>query len=296
MTDSSLTVLCVDPDPDSRANTLDALDRAAVDADGVPDVETATGRLGEDAVDCVVAEYDLPDGTALDLFDRVRDLAPGTGCVLYTDAGLADIDTRAFGDTVAEFLPRDTPDAGERLADLVQNVVLNRTQVGYPLPEREDDRLAAVAEYDLPGLSTIETFDRLTRLVANHFNVSVAFVGLVKEDEEEFLACHGADWATLTREDSICTYSMLEEEVMVVENVQADPRFEHNETLQRLDIRSYAGANLTTPDGQVVGELCLIHDEPRGYTDEERAELQLFADEVMEQLELRRRLTGEVET
>jgi hypothetical protein len=36
---------------------------------------------------------------------------------------------------------------------------------------------------------------------------------------------------------------------------------------------------------------CLLDDEPRTYTDEERSTLRLYAAEVSEQLELRRRLT-----
>lgn len=289
---SPLAVLYVDPDPDRRADVTGQLQAAdGVESIGVDGFASATTALEEWDVDCLVSEHEVGDGTGLDLFRWARESSPDTACILYTDTDLAEVGTEEFSDVVAEYLPRTDPDAGTRLVDLVHNVVANRTQVGYPVPDTEDDRLAAVREYDLPDLSTIETFDRLTHLVADHFGIAVAFIGLIKEDEEEFLACHGADWETLSREDSICTYSMLEQDVTVVADVQSDPRFADNETLKQLNIRSYAGANLTTPDGEVVGELCLVDDEPRGYTEDELASLRLFADEAMEQLELRYRLS-----
>ena len=290
MTDGDdITVLCVDPE----TATADAFTGGA-EIRAVPAEDVAAGRETAAAtdVDCVVAEYDLPDGTGFDVFEAVREVHPNAACILYTEADRTEIDTGAFRDTVAEFLPKDSPNAGDRLVDMVHTAVVDRTQVGFPLPDDEDARLDALAAYDVESFDAVETFDRLSELVASHFDIRVAFVGLLHEVEERFVACHGADWETLDREDSICTYAILDDEVTVIENVQADPRFAYNETLKELDIRSYAGANITTPDGTVIGELCLVHDEPRSYDDAALADLQRFAEEVSEQLELRRRLAS----
>ncbi len=293
-TGTDLTVLCVDPDAEAREGLVAEFETRANFAPTAADsVGSALDTAESTAVDCIVAEYDLGDGTAFDLFEAARDHHPNVSCILFTDVGHADIDSGAFRDTVAEYLPKGGPNATDRLVDIVRNAVLNRTQVGFPLPPDEDERLEALADYDIDDLTAVESFDRFSNLIVSHFGISVAFVGLLDEEEERFVACHGADWETLTREDSICTYAVLDEDVTVVENVQADPRFEHNETLKQLDIRAYAGANLTTADGTVIGELCLIDDEPRRFTDEELTDLQLFAEEVSDQLELRRRLREE---
>jgi GAF domain-containing protein len=290
-----LSVLCVDPETGSREATIAEFEsRANFRSTGMASVESALEHLEHADIDCLVSEYDLPDGDAFELFERARDRYPNLACILFTDADHNDIDSGAFQGTVAEFLPKSGPNAKDRLVDMVRNTVINRTQVGFPLPSDEDERLATLSKYDVEGLSAVESFHRLSQLIASHFGVDVCFVGLVDETEERFVACHGADWDTLDREDTICTYSILEDGVSVVENVQADPRFEHNETLKELNIRSYAGADLTTPDGTIIGELCLIHSEPRGYTDEELADLQLYAEEISEQLELRRRFGNEV--
>lgn len=286
-----LTILCVEPDPADRAATAAAIDdEPDMEAVPVADGDPAIDHVADGRVDCLVAAHDLPGETGLELIQRAREHDAGLGCVLFTDRSIEDIGTDQFQDVVAEYLPKDTPEARDRLRHLVRNVVVNRFHVGYPVPADEKARLAAVRSYDVPALSAVETFDRLTRLVANHFDIAIAFVGLIDERREEFLACHGADWGTLAREDSVCTYAILEDDVTVIEHVQDDPRFEANETLRELGVRSYAGANLTSAEGYNVGQLCLVHDEPRAYTEAELADLRLFADEVMEQLELRRRL------
>jgi CheY-like chemotaxis protein len=286
-----LTVLCVDPENEPRQTTVAAFqDRESFRALCATDVADAVDTVTTTGIDCIVAEYDLQDGIAFELFGRARESHPNLVCILFTDRARGDIDSEAFQKTVAEFLSKGGPNARDRLVDMVRNAVINRTQVGFPLPPDEDERLDTLDEYDLEDLSAVESFDRLSKLIASHFDVAVCFVGLLDAAQERFVSCHGADWETLAREDSVCTYSIIADGVTVIENVQADPRFEHNETLKELNIRSYAGADLTAPDGAVIGELCLIHDEPRGYTDAELADLQLFAEEVSEQLELRQRL------
>jgi len=281
------TVLCVDPNGETEPLFAARDGFEAVAATSVADAREQAAAV---AIDCVVAEYELDDGTGFELFEAVRAESPNAGCILFTEVGHEAIDPGAVRNAVAEYLPKDGYNAGERLIETTEMIVDDRTQVGFPLPPDEDERLAALAAYDIRDSEAIASFDRLSRLVANHFDVRMAFVGLVDESEERFVACHGADWTSVDRENSICTYAILEEDVTVIEDVQADPRFEHNEELKRRDVRSYAGANITSPAGAVLGELCLIDDEPRTYSRGERADLQLFADEVAEQFEFRRRL------
>lgn len=280
------TVLCVDPDWE----TAPVLDEPGVAVLTAETIGAATSILEDRAVDCLVAEYDLPDGTAFELFDTARDHQPNIGCVLFTAAGHDEMEMAAVGDSVAEYISKELSGNERRLAETVTRIIDQRSQVGFPLPPSEDERLDVLSSYDLPDLDTVEAFDRLSTLVAEYFDVSVVFIGLLEAESEQFITCHGADWEQLTREDSICTYAILEEDVTVIENVQEDPRFEHNQRLKELNVHSYAGANLTVADGTTIGELCLINDEPRSYTPAEREQLQLFADEVAEQLEFRRRL------
>lgn len=283
-------VLCVDEEGAAADTAAVVADDTEFDSVTRTTVAGAREAIRERPVVCVVTEYSLPDGSGLEVVEALREHAPQTPCVLFTDARPGEIDTGSFEEVIVEYLDRTLPSAGEELAFVVDDLVAHSAQVGFLAPDDEASRLAALAEYEVDDLPVAESFDRITDLIADHFDVEVAFVGLIEEDEEDFLACTGADWDSLTREDTICTHSMLQEDVMVVEDVQADNRFAENRQLQNLGIRFYAGANVTTPDGHVIGQVCALDDEPRQFPEPDRDRLQQYADTVTEILELRRSL------
>jgi len=286
----SRTVLCVDEGDridDVTAAIDDEETLAAVEA---TTVEKATELLQDESVVCVVTAYELADGSGMDVIEAVREHAPQVPSVLFTDLPPNEIDTDSFEETIVEYLNRDLPDAHDRLGFITNDVIEHSAQVGFLRPDDEAERLETLAEYDIDELPIEESFERLTDLIASHFDVGVAFIGLIEEDQESFLACHGGDFDSLTREDTICTHSMLQEDVMVVEDISDDNRFSKNEQLENLGIVSYAGANMTAPDGQVIGQVCAIDFEERHYDAEERAELQDFAETAMEILDLRQSL------
>jgi GAF domain-containing protein len=286
----SRRVLCIDTEAriDDVSNAIDADD--SLEALTATSIAAAEELLDDEPIVCVVTAYDLADGTGLDVVSAVRKLAPQTPSVLFTDRTPDEIDTGSFEETIVEYLNRDLPDADERLQFVTNDVIEHSAQVSFLAPDDEGDRLDALARYEVESLPITESFERLTDLIADHFDAAIAFIGLIEEDEENFLACHGGDWDSLTREDTICTHSMLQEDVMVVEDIREDSRFSENTQLANLGIRSYAGANMTTPDGHVIGQVCLIDYEVRSYDDDERARLQQFAETAMEILELRQSL------
>lgn len=284
-------VLCVDADESARERTMRALSSTdGLTPTGCDSVTAAEEALDSALFDCLVTEYELPDGTGLDVVAAARAVHPDIGCVLFTNASFAEIDTSETAHAVVDYLQKETPADYEYLPELVESVTTARTHTAYPLPDDEGARLAAVASYDVDGLATTDAFDRLTELAALQFEARFAFVGLVDAHEERFVSCYGAEWESLAREKTICTYAILEEDVTVIEDVQRDPLFETNEVLRELDIRSYAGAKITGPDGEVVGMFCVLDDQPRTYAEDERTALTLFAAEASEQLELRSRL------
>lgn len=283
-------ILCVDPDGADRAATREALAEAGFDTLGRGSLAAARDALDEAAIDCVVTEYDLDDGTGLDLVADVRSVSPDTACVLFTTASLDDIDTAAVGGAVAEYLRKDGPEAYGELAALVEHSLSFLSQTAYPLPEDEGARLAALERYAAEPAVLDDALDRLTTLAAGLFDVEAAFVGLVDAHHEKYLSCHGFSLDRAPRERTICTYAILDDGVTVVENVLEDPRFASNDLVADAGIGFYAGAPLLTDDGQAIGTFCVVDDAPRSFSAAETDHLRLLADETMDQLELRRRL------
>jgi GAF domain-containing protein len=294
MTGEPLAVLHVDPDAQTRdegGTHIEAHEDMTLTS--VSSQQRALDEASSGAFDCVVSAYDLPDGTAFELFSELREGNPDVGCILYTAEGLAEIDREGANDIVVEYLSKRMPDTEQRLPDLIRSVVADRLQVGYPVPEDEDARLDALDRYSFEDLTATSSFDRILSLVKSHFGVNAAFVGMMQASRENLIACKGEQWSMFDRENTICTYAILESDVTVIEDVKTDPRFKHNEVLDDLGIRSYAGANLTTRDGHVIGELCVVDTEPHSFDEADRTNLSRFAAEVMEQLELRAHLPAD---
>lgn len=287
------TVLCIDPDESERSATCRALrEGTELSVVGCDSLATARGSL-VDSVGCVVTEYELPDGTGLDLLEHVRDVAPDTACVLYTDVDPDDVDTSEAGMAIMEYLQKTGDGDREALVGLVNHVISFRTQTSYPLPDDEEARLEALAQYTERPEDLRDSLRRLSEIAAETFGVDMAVVGIMEEHEQEFIACYGTPEVSLDREDAVCTYAMLEDGVTVIEDLIEDPRVEHMaEDLREVGLRFYASADVVTPDGFKIGTFCLYHDEPRSLAGREREVLELFAEEAMDQIELRRLAAG----
>jgi GAF domain-containing protein len=286
-------ILCVDPDAAALEATATALENADLETRTAGSLAAAEEAIAAtDTVDCVVTEYDLPDGTGLDLLRTVRERAPDAACVLFTTRPVERIDTAAFGDLVAEYLPKDEPEARDRLVELVGQSLAFRNQTSYPLPDDEEARLAALDRYATDPEALGDSIDRLTELARALFDTEAAAVGLIGAHEERFIACRGVSLNRVPREDTVCTYAILDDQVTVIEDVRDDPRFEDNEKLTQVGIRFYASAPLVTPAGRTIGSFCLFDAMPRQFESRDRELLGLLADEAMDQLELRRRLAA----
>lgn len=278
-------VLHVDPEESARDELREALADSSLEVRPATSLAEGTEALDEEPPACLVAEYDLEDGTGLELVRRVRETAPDVGCVFYTDADREAV-APADGDPVlAEYVPKGSAAAAERLAQLVRTTVDRRTQTGYPLDDREDERLAALETYDLESPALRRALGRVAELATAHFELPLAAVSSLSATRQEFLACEGDDWEAVDREETVCTYTILEDGVTVIEDLAEDPRFVANESLEELGIRFYAGAPVTGADGHSLGTVCVYDETPRAFDADDEAYLALLAEEAGQWLE-----------
>jgi GAF domain-containing protein len=293
------SILCVDGDADRRADTAEVLSSVVsgdMEISQAASVEGARSAVASSPVDCVVSEYALPDGTGMDVASAMREHRPDAACVLYTATPHEEVDTAAAEEVVVEFVSRGRDGSERELRSLVESLVRMRTHTAYPVPDDESGRIAAVETYRPLVDDASEALDRLTDTAAAHFGTSLTCVTLMLEHEQVMLEQVGEGLTLLPREDTVCTYAMLEDGVVVIEDLEADPLFAANETIADAGLRFYAGTELVSPDGRVVGTFCVMDDEPRSFSESERSMLAWFGEEAMEQLELRRRLADRTGT
>lgn len=157
--------------------------------------------------------------------------------------------------------------------------------ISASLPPDESERLSALRELGMLDTAPEERFDRLTRLAQDMFQAPIALVTLVDEDRQWFKSNRGLGVGETARDVAFCAHAILDEQVLVIPDAKADPRFADNPLVTGdPDIRFYAGAPLSTSDGYSVGTLCVIDTEPREWTDEQSRALRDLANVVEEEL------------
>jgi GAF domain-containing protein len=281
---NGIGVLCVDSDQAARADLAETLraDLGELDptVEECASVEAATRAVEEGGIDCLVTEYGLPDGTGLELAERFREAVPDASVVLFTDRPYEEMDTD--GAAVVEHVDKGADAASTRVASLIRMTVSSRSQVSYPLPDTEDERLAALESYEFDTEELERSFDRITDLATRHFDVELASLNLIERSQQRMLACQGmgTDSMSTSRDASICTFTIVSEDrVMTVEDVHDDPRFEgRREQFDEFGIRSYMGARLETPTGYSVGTLCIYGAEPQQFSPAEQGYLRTLSE------------------
>jgi len=160
----------------------------------------------------------------------------------------------------------------------------------YPVPRNEPKRLKVLWDYEVLDTVPEEVFDDLTELAALVCEAPISLISLVDEDRQWFKSKFGISMSETSRDVSFCAHALNGPELLIVPDATRDRRFSSNPLVTSdPKIRFYAGAPLVTPDGYVLGTLCVLDTKPRDLRPEQKKALGLLARHVISQLEVRRR-------
>lgn len=152
----------------------------------------------------------------------------------------------------------------------------------------EQERLQALYRYNILDTPPDGSFDKMTRLASKIFNVPISIITCVDTDRVWFKSKYGLDVNEIGRDPGLCASAILSEDVYVVEDARTDPRTLANPLVAgNFGLQFYAAAPLRTSDGYNLGTFCVIDRKKRFFNPEQQEALRLFAEVVMEQLEMR---------
>ena len=155
------------------------------------------------------------------------------------------------------------------------------------IPDNEAERLQVLKSLEILDTDPEEIFDRVTRLAIRLFEVPIALISLVDANRQWFKAKVGLDVAETSRSISFCGHSILQDEMLVIEDATRDERFSDNPLVTgSLHLRFYAGRPLSVA-GVRVGTFCLIDARPRTLSASDVSHIQDMADLVQDQMALR---------
>jgi PAS domain S-box-containing protein len=159
----------------------------------------------------------------------------------------------------------------------------------FPLPADEPGRLRALDEYDVLDAEPEPALDDLAHLAAAVCQAPAGLVSLVGAERQWCKGASGMRPLELPRAGSFCAHVVAQRDVFVVEDARADDRFcAHPLVAGPPGVRFYAGAPIVTPDGHVLGSLCVFDTRPRDLEPGARAALAVLARQVVTHLELKR--------
>ncbi|MBO9550301.1 diguanylate cyclase [Pseudomonas sp.] len=147
-----------------------------------------------------------------------------------------------------------------------------------PSPLNEAARLCFLESLNILDTPAEETFDRITRLASVLLDAPMALVSLVDMNRQWFKSRQGVEVAETTRDVAFCAHALHAEDILVIPDASADPRFEDNPLVTGGPrIRFYAGVPLRFAGELTVGTLCVLDTRPRQVSETELAHLRDLA-------------------
>jgi signal transduction histidine kinase len=157
-----------------------------------------------------------------------------------------------------------------------------------PMPEREAERLATLATFDVLDTPPEESFDRVAKVAGIVCQTPMAMVTLLDRERLCIKAKVNVDAREVAREITFCAHTVAAGDTLVVDDASQDSRFSAFPiVLSAPQVRFYAAAPIRV-DGHCLGTVCVMDLVPRHLSREQRAALEALSGEVASMLEARR--------
>lgn len=242
---------------------------------------------------CLSSFSATPEAQVRNIARRLKRSAPGLRIVAgLWNAPPALLDTGATAELGVDAMASTATELVQRL----QSWLDTTAPAAAPDPDdppspQEARRLQALRALPLDAPALRAALDRAALRAADVFNMPMAMVTLVDAHDAVWQGAAGLDRHAPqvarrhTRDGLLCNLVVTQDAPLLIEDADRDARMADDGARRSLGLRSYAGAPLRTPDGLVIGALCVVDTVPRTLGEAEGNLLQTMAASLMDQLQ-----------
>jgi len=154
----------------------------------------------------------------------------------------------------------------------------------------EERRLEALRSFEILDSPEEEEYSNITALAAGIMGVPEAAITFIDEDRQFVKSSVLAGGPlTTTLDVSFCRHMVATHQPLIVEDASRHDIFRtYSNVVEDPHLRFYAGVPLEAPEGEFLGALCVVDYKARSITTEQLKVLRMLANQVEDQLELRR--------
>lgn len=150
----------------------------------------------------------------------------------------------------------------------------------YPVPANEKERIQRLQNYGLKGLGKDADLDVFAQAACLISDCPSSLIAMMEEETQLIQSCVGLELDTVERRNTVCQYTIMSSEVLVIEDTFEDPRSSFNPLIRAGNIRFYAGVPLLDEQGFPLGTICVIDYVPKTLTDKQISSLEQLGQAV----------------
>lgn len=151
----------------------------------------------------------------------------------------------------------------------------------------DQNRLETVHYLDRYNPNPGKVLQNYVSLASELFDVDYTGVHFLTDTHQEIKSHRGLDLPRLEIENSVCQYTLRQEEPLLITDLEEDPRTEDFWYVKdNPNVKSYLGVPLQTEEGVQPGTLCLLDTETRNFSSKDINLLSTLAEEVIEKLQM----------
>ena len=159
----------------------------------------------------------------------------------------------------------------------------------YPVPANEMERIRQLRSHELLGLGKDPDLDVFAQAACLIADCPASLIAMMEEDTQRIQSCVGMELDTVERRHTVCQYTIMSKELLVITDTLDDPRSSANPLIREGNIRFYAGVPLLDDEGYALGTICVIDFEPKSLSEKQVDSLEQLGKAVTKILLSKRR-------